>query len=83
MTTLLFMAGAELECVGIAAGVTLRLLGKRPYVPMLVLVAAGFGTDIAGCVLGRHWGWLWQDIAGIAVTAIVLAWTFRRRPAGS
>lgn len=78
MTVALFTAGAEPECIGMATGITLRMLGKRrPWVPMLVLVAAGFGADMTGCVLGRHWLWLWQDIGVIVVSAGLLAWAFR------
>lgn len=48
-------AGLALVSAGLAAGITLRVLHRRPYAPMLALLIAGTASHAVACVLGRDW----------------------------
>jgi hypothetical protein len=48
-------AATALGSVGLATGITLRVLHRRPYAPMLALFIAGAASRFVACVLRRDW----------------------------
>ena len=62
-------AATFLISIGLATGITLRVLHRRPYAPMLGLMTAGAMLQVISRALYRDW---FDVYWGIGVTAVSL-----------
>jgi hypothetical protein len=73
------LAADCLAGIGIATGITLRVLRRPESAPMLALLAASGMLQIIACTLRREW---FSVFWGLGVTALalgLLAWDAGRR----
>ena len=63
------LAATSLAGISLSTGITLRVLHRSPYAPMLALLIASGMLQIPACTLRREWfGLFW----GLGVTAVAL-----------
>ena len=62
-------AALTVTSIGLATGITLRALHRRPYPPMLALLIAGGVLQVISRTLTRDW---FDVYLGLAVTAAAL-----------
>ena len=74
------LAGTFLCGIGLATGVTLRVLHRRPYAPMLGLIVAGGVLQLIASTLRRDWFDVSWGLALAAAGLGLLAWDAAKAP---
>jgi len=71
------LAATFLVSIGLATGITLRVLHRRPYAPMLALIVAGGTLQVVARVLVRDWPDTFLGLGFTAAALGLLAWDAR------
>jgi len=74
------LAATFLLSVGLATGITLRVLHRRPYAPMLGLIVAGLMLHLIASTLRRDWFDVSWGLAFAAAGLGLLAWDAGKAP---
>ena len=73
------IAGDVLTGIGVATGITLRVLHRRPYAPMLALIVAGGILQLIASTLRRDWFSVSWGLALAGTGLGLLAWDAAKR----
>ena len=73
------LAATFLIPAGLATGITLRVLHRRPYAPMLALIVAGGILQLIASTLRRDWFSVSWGLALAGTGLGLLAWDAAKR----